>query len=83
MVQHYASSSSPTIIPFVNGMNDAMEKQMPETAFGGYQNYVDPELSAQQAHTLYYSKETYAKLLGIKKVVDPGNVFANPQGVGI
>lgn len=83
VVQHYASSSSTNILPFVNGLNNAMEKEMPGTAFGGYLNYVDPGLSAQEAHALYYSKEVYARLTGIKKVVDPGNVFSNPQGVGI
>lgn len=83
VVQNYASSSSPGIIPYVNGLNNAMEKEMPGTTFGGYLNYVDPELSAQEAHALYYSKEVYARLLGIKKAVDPGNVFSNPQGVGM
>jgi len=83
VVQHYASSSSTNILPFVTGLNNAMEKEMPGTAFGGYLNYVDPGLSAQEAHALYYSKEVYARLTGIKKVVDPGNVFSNPQGVGI
>lgn len=55
---------------------------MPGTAFGGYLNYVDPELSAAQAHGLYYSERAYDRLVGIKKVVDPDDLFYNPQGVG-
>lgn len=55
---------------------------MPETVFGGYLNYVDSELSAAQAHRLYYSKGAYDRLVSIKKVVDPANLFYNPQVVG-
>ncbi len=51
-------------------------------AFRAYQNYVDPTLSATQAHSLYYGDETYARLLGIKDQVDPGRVLMNPQSVG-
>lgn len=52
---------------------------MPDTTFGAYLNYMDPSLIAAQAHTFYY---TYAKLLAIKQVVDPGQVFWNPQSIG-
>lgn len=30
----------------------------------------------------YYSDVVYARLLALKKVVDPGLVFCNPQAVG-
>lgn len=83
VVQHYASSSSSDIIPFVNGLNAAMEKEMPGTAFGAYPNYVDPGLSAQEAHGLCSSKDVYARLVRVKRLVDLGNVFANSQGMGM
>ena len=77
-----AGSTSSAIISFVAGLNDAIISAQPETAFGAYANYVDPELTAGQAHSLYYDAPTYAKLNEIKKKVDPGKVFWNPQAVG-
>lgn len=88
IVQHYAilasqgSSDTERAINFVNGLNDALKNSMPGTGFGGYLNYVDPELSAQEAHGLYYGNDVYQRLVEIKKVVDPDNVFSNPQSVG-
>ena len=88
VVQHYSetptasSGGAKVAIDFITGLNSAMENAMPGTAFGGYLNYVDPELSAAQAHGLYYSERAYDRLVGIKKVVDPDDLFYNPQGVG-
>ena len=88
VAQHYGytgNTNSPfptTSIDFINGLNTAMTSKMPNTVFGGYLNYVDPSLSASQAHAEYYDPATYSKLLGIKKVVDPGSVFWNPQAIG-
>jgi len=88
VIQHYSetpttsSGGAKVTIDFVRGLNSAMENAMPGTAFGGYLNYVDPELSAAQAHGLYYSKRAYDRLVGIKKVVDPDDLFYNPQVVG-
>lgn len=83
--QNYASrtgSTSAAIISFVAGLNNAVTSAQPQTAFGAYANYVDPELTAAQAHSLYYDSPTYAKLNAIKNEVDPGKVFWNPQAVG-
>ncbi|KAL8752944.1 MAG: hypothetical protein Q9184_005569, partial [Pyrenodesmia sp. 2 TL-2023] len=84
VLQHYATVPStangttrPTI-DFVNGLNDALGM-----GYGGYLNYVDPELSASQAHSVYYSRSVYERLVGIKRVVDPKGVFWNPQAVGV
>ena len=90
VVQHYgftANTDSPYPqgnIDFIEGLNKALTEVMEKDGvkFGAYANYVDPSLSAQQAHVLYYGQETYAKLLDIKKSVDPGSVFWNPQSVG-
>lgn len=84
VLQHYATvpatangDTKPTI-DFVNGLNDALGM-----GYGGYLNYVDPELTATQAHEVYYSEGVYEKLVGIKRVVDPQGVFWNPQAVGV
>ncbi|MCJ1245196.1 hypothetical protein MMC30_002397 [Trapelia coarctata] len=86
--QHYGFTGAtsppfpPTIIPFVNGLNDAVTTAQPQTDFTGYLNYVDPTLSAAQAHAEYYGDAVYNRLLALKKVVDPGLVFYNPQAIG-
>ena len=85
VVQHYADTPSPEAggatraIEFVNGLNHALGAG---SSYRGYLNYVDPELSAEQAHEIYYSREVYERLVGIKKVVDPEEVFWNPQAIG-
>jgi hypothetical protein len=68
-------------IPFVEGLNNAVTRQMPDTVFDAYLNYVDPTLSADQAHELYYGDALYSQLKAIKTTVDPQNVFSNPQSL--
>jgi hypothetical protein len=84
--QNYGYTSAPTppstIIPYLNGLNDALISAQPQTNFGAYVNYVDPSLTAAQAHRLYYDAPTYARLSAIKRVVDPQKVFWNPQAIG-
>jgi FAD/FMN-containing dehydrogenase len=63
-------------------LNDALISAQPQTNFGAYVNYVDPSLTAAQAHRLYYDAPTYARLSAIKRVVDPQKVFWNPQAIG-
>ncbi|KAL8711846.1 MAG: hypothetical protein Q9220_003790 [cf. Caloplaca sp. 1 TL-2023] len=88
VIQHYGYTGNTGvpfpagIIPFVEGLSNAITSAQPQTSFLGYANYVDPTLSAKQAHASYFDEATYAKLLGIKGVVDPGKVFWNPQAVG-
>ncbi|KAL8844259.1 MAG: hypothetical protein Q9176_001434 [Flavoplaca citrina] len=84
VLQHYAivpanatGNTKPTI-DFVKGLNEALGM-----GYKGYLNYVDPELSAKEAHETYYGKEDYERLVRIKKVVDPEAVFWNPQAVGV
>lgn len=65
----------------MNGLNEALVG----TANGvgsGYLNYVDPELSAGEAHGVYYSGGVYERLVRVKREVDPEGVFWNPQAVG-
>ncbi|KAB5595882.1 Cannabidiolic acid synthase [Ceratobasidium theobromae] len=64
-------------LTLVNGMYDAL-KIDPEAA---YPNYIDPTLSPDQWQNQYYGSN-YARLVEIKKAVDPQNVFRFPQSVG-
>ncbi|KAJ4340877.1 hypothetical protein N0V87_002231 [Didymella glomerata] len=78
--QNYGYGLSST--NFINGLNDAIIKAQPQTNFGAYLNYVDPSYDAATAHKLYYGDALYAKLLTLKKKIDPNNVFWNPQAIG-
>lgn len=71
-----------SITTLIDGMNDAITKVQTDGDFGGYINYVDPDLTATEAAQQYYGVETYDKLVGIKVVVDPQVVFWNPQAIG-
>jgi FAD/FMN-containing dehydrogenase len=80
--QNYGTGAGADVVTFMNGMNDAIIKAQPDTAFGGYLNYIDPSYDAATAHKMYYSDAVYARLAALKKNVDPGNVFWNPQSIG-
>lgn len=82
LISGTSTAFPPALITFVNGLNNALISAQPETTFGAYLNYVDPNLTPAQAHSLYYDAPTYARLAAIKKVVDPKQVFWNPQAIG-
>ena len=90
VVQHYGSTQNTgsvyplTETTFIDGLNTALEESQEAdgTLFGAYQNYVDPSLSAMEAHELYYGDQAYQRLLSIKSQVDPNKLFWNPQSVG-
>lgn len=67
---------------FVDGLNTALTKAQPDGDFLAYPNYLDPELTPDEAATLYYGSATYSKLVKIKRDVDPKAVFWNPQAIG-
>jgi hypothetical protein len=86
VAQHYAylplgQAFPASGITWLDGLSTAMTGQMPGVAFGAYLNYVDPTLTADQAHQLYYGTDVYNRLKSIKTAVDPKNVFANPQSI--
>lgn len=88
MFQHYGDAAATAIpfpsgtIPFIDGLSNALTSAQPQTSFGAYLNYVDPSLSPDTAHELYYGPDLYSRLLAIKKEVDPHDFFWNPQAIG-
>jgi FAD binding domain/Berberine and berberine like len=69
---------SPITKKFVRGINDAITTAMPNTVFGSYPGYVDPELpNGQEA----YWGSNLPKLERIKRQIDPKDTFHNPQSV--
>ncbi|KAK4443408.1 Glucooligosaccharide oxidase [Podospora aff. communis PSN243] len=64
---------------FMNSLNDALALETP--GYGAYPNYVDPSYSRDEALRRYYGDATLARLNALKEVLDPGNVFSNPQSI--
>jgi hypothetical protein len=82
VLQLYGNKPGNASVPFINSLTNAIVSAEPTTDFGAYLNYVDPSLSADEAHELYYGEDLYKRLLALKKKVDPKNVFWNPQAIG-
>jgi hypothetical protein len=78
--QNYGNTAASS--GFIEGINSAIINAQPKTTFGAYLNYVDPSYDAPTAHKVYYGDALYAKLLSLKKQVDPQGVFWNPQAIG-
>ncbi|KAI0157092.1 putative glucooligosaccharide oxidase [Hypoxylon sp. FL1284] len=68
-----------TYINYITELISSMTKHLPR--FGAYSGYADPSLTRAEAHKLYYSEETLAKLKQLKKKWDPDNVFSNPHSI--
>ncbi|KAJ7487471.1 glucooligosaccharide oxidase [Mycena galericulata] len=64
---------------WMNGLVDAVTDNMQGTQFGGYANYLDPELSGWKDK--YYAGN-YARLEKMQKEVDPMGVFMKRQNIG-
>ncbi|KAI9843906.1 MAG: hypothetical protein M1837_006060 [Sclerophora amabilis] len=84
--QNQGATSDPTqpfpddIIPFITNLTDSVTHAQPGAGFASAPNYVDPSLTAAQAHQLYYGDETYQRLLALKTRIDPDAVFLEPSG---
>lgn len=69
---------SSTTRDFVNGMDSILRDGFPGKTLGSYAGYVDPQLPDAQER---YFGANYEKLREVKRVVDPRDVFHNPQSV--
>ncbi|KAJ6580993.1 hypothetical protein B0H19DRAFT_490524 [Mycena capillaripes] len=69
---------SDTTIDFVTGMSEKITDSMPGVNFGAYAGYVDPQL---KDGPLEYWGTNLPRLQKIKAVIDPHDVFHNPQSV--
>jgi FAD/FMN-containing dehydrogenase len=69
---------SETTREFIAGVNEVIEKGMPEVEFGAYAGYVDPKLDNPQKK---YWGSNLERLERIKAVVDPEERFWNPQSI--
>ncbi|KAF7320142.1 FAD-binding domain-containing protein [Mycena kentingensis (nom. inval.)] len=81
-VQFYGRSKgswSSQSTEYVDGLVEAITDKMPEVKFGGYANYLDPELKGWEGK--YYGSN-YPRLLALQKQYDPKGVFAKPQNIG-
>lgn len=74
---------APAGIKLVNDLNAQVTDVLGKGGYGAYQGYVDSELSAEEAGKQYYGDTLFAKLKVLKKRLDPGNVFSNPQSIPV
>lgn len=87
--QHYGYVGQDEVFPreagtaFVAGLSDAMKREMPGADFGAYINYVDPSMGRDEANLQYFGEAIYERLKGYKKVLDPGELFWNPQTIPV
>ncbi|KAH8744511.1 glucooligosaccharide oxidase [Diaporthe sp. PMI_573] len=65
---------------FLNGWVSAVTSTMNTTDFGMYINYADTSLSTTEAEHVYWLAH-YNRLAEIKRVLDPRDIFSNPQAV--
>ncbi|KAL7620054.1 hypothetical protein AAE478_010603 [Parahypoxylon ruwenzoriense] len=66
-------------LEFITKLAESMTTHLPK--YGAYENYTDPSLTREQAHELYHGEKLCNRLKDLKKKLDPGNVFANPQSI--
>ena len=64
---------------FLSGVNGVITDALPKHKKGAYAGYVDPALGSDSA-SLYWG-DNVERLQQIKAVVDPNDVFHNPQSV--
>ena len=76
----------------MNALVASLTSDMNPEDIKAYSCYVDPSLSAQEAHMQYYGNDEWDgspgaegrldKLLRIKNKVDPDRILWNPQAIG-
>ncbi|KAK2592792.1 hypothetical protein QQS21_009496 [Conoideocrella luteorostrata] len=64
----------------MKGFRESVTNSMKDTEWGMYANYLDTEQNGETAQKLYWGGNLQ-RLQGIKKQLDPKNVFWNPQGI--
>lgn len=67
-------------IEFVNGYMDSLKDNMDRSDWGRYANYIDSELSREDALEQYFA-DNLGRLREIKGDLDPSDLFYNPQSI--
>ncbi|KAG7139673.1 Carbohydrate oxidase like protein [Verticillium longisporum] len=65
---------------FLDRWIDAITDGMPDSDWGRYAKYIDPDLSQEDALEQYYGQHL-SRLEAIKTKVDPTDLFHFPQGI--
>jgi FAD/FMN-containing dehydrogenase len=71
---------SQTTTQFLDGLNEVITSAMPNAYYGNYAGYVDPKEPNEEARVNYWGSNL-RRLMQIKAVVDPHDVFHNQQSV--
>lgn len=68
-------------IQFIVDLQASLTTLQPSLGTRGYHNWIDSELTPEEAWKLYYAKEAFEELVQTKAKWDPKNVFSNPQSI--
>jgi FAD/FMN-containing dehydrogenase len=85
--QHYGHTKShepplsDSTVHFISALDATITDADEEGKYGAYLNYVDPELSREEAGRKYYGEEVLKNLERIKTDVDPDEVFWHPLSI--
>lgn len=86
VVQHYGYSANhlPPLLEstkaVVKGLTKVIREAYPSST-GAESNYQDPDLDRALAHQLYHGEAAVWRLEALKRVVDPDELFWNPQSI--
>lgn len=86
VIQHYgyAANHLPPLLDSTKGLIGRLTQVLHdgnERSLGAEPNYHDPDLPREMAHARHFGEEATRRLEALKKVVDPEEVFWNPQSI--
>lgn len=87
VIQHYgyATNHLPPLLDStktaVKSITQIIRNAYPEMSLGAEANYHDPDMDREMAQSLHHGEAAVSRLEGLKREVDPDEIFWNPQSI--